>query len=159
LDIFGLQIDPLLLFAIILGAIGTLGTALTVVSNAQQIWQRFRAKSEERESKVKKLLEKLIGPISTFALSLTRENYSLGLGTFLVGFRPFKDEILGSKAVLDKEVPNISSNLTALIDRVEKDTHGQWSVGAMVGLPEDSNFRKLISSLNTEISVWLQEHA
>jgi hypothetical protein len=156
LDFFGLQIEPLLLLAIVLGAIGTLGTVLTVVSNTQQIWERFRAKSRRQDGEVKGIFQGLIPFFKSYDNGSMQNPWD-----FLRDFKASKDEILALDSTLKVRVANIERLLMELIDLLNPTPYFVYGI-ANPGPPDivsNPNFKRLVSEVRKKMEKWLSEHA
>jgi len=147
--------------AIILGAIGTLGTAVTTILNVQQLVDRVREKSEatstERVQKTKDLFESIIGPISLLDDKFTPVA-AIELGKTL---RENKDKILGYHHIVRKTDPEAGQLLKRLLAIVRK-TRGLFRTMNLDEAGEfihDKRTKPLVSALRENIDLWLADNS
>jgi hypothetical protein len=156
LDFFGYQIDPLLLLALVLGIIGTLGTVLTIVSNTQQIWDRLRAKGRRQNSEVKGIFQGLIPFFKSYSSGIMQNPWD-----FLHEAFARKDNILALSSTLRKRVPKIEKQLTELMDSLNKTTYFRYGVPTNPGPPDidsDQKFKRLVSEITRSMDEWLSKN-
>jgi hypothetical protein len=156
LDFLGSQIDPLLLLALVLGIIGTLGTVLTLVANVQQIWDRLRAKSRRQDSEVKGIFQGLIPFFKSYSSGSMQNPWD-----FLREAYARKDKILALSLTLKKRVPKIEKQLTELMDLLNKTTYFRYGGPTNPGPPDidsDQKFKRLVIEITKSMDEWLSKH-
>ncbi len=135
----------------ILGAIGAILSSILAI---QQIADGLRAKSEERESKAKELLQGVFGPIRT-----ADDNFGfVALSRLADNLLPNRDRIIGLHPTLQKIAPNVAKHLNELIELMEqRDTEHLGSPA--IALNKNNETRPLVAALRDDIEKWLSDHA